>query len=232
MIRSNRIIAKKQLNTRKLTKALICAAFLALIMVSSNTEAETSNIAKSNIKLDINQSRLFAEAKKVAVITPGESKADESARLECEKKDAEAKAKAASGRTVVARESRTYSAPQNVDLNAVYKSAAAKYGIADWRVLNAVHYVETGCDTTGIKYNPSGATGPMQFLPSTWRAWGVDGNGDGVADIHNVVDAIFGAAHYLAVSGGSVDIRQGLYSYNHSTSYVNKVLGVAQSITL
>lgn len=230
MIRKNRITKKSRLKTKYLIKAVVTAIFLALIMVSSSTEAQISSTPVIGLKLDLTQSRIFSETKNAITITPGESKADEAARIEREKKEAEAKTKAVVARNVAARESRTYSPPVNLDLNSVYKTAASRYGIADWRILQAIHYVETGCDTFGDKYNPSGATGPMQFLPSTWSSWGVDGDGDGVADIHNVVDAIHGAAHYLAVSGGTTDIRKALYSYNHSTSYVNEVLSVAESI--
>lgn len=228
MIRNNkRILKSKQSNNKAIFKASLSAALLALVMISTQAEAISNVPSNPNLKLDINNPKPVVEIAQALVITPGESRADEQVRVAREQAAAAAKAKAS--RTVVARDNRTYSLPTNVDLKAVYKAAGTKYNIP-WKVLNAVHYVETGCDTSGYKTNASGATGPMQFLPSTWRAWGVDGDGDGVADIHNVIDAIYGAAHYLAVCGGSVDIRQGLYSYNHSTSYVNKVLRVADSI--
>ncbi|MBU1118642.1 lytic transglycosylase domain-containing protein [Patescibacteria group bacterium] len=111
----------------------------------------------------------------------------------------------------------------------VYRAAGEKYGIP-WEVLSAVHKVETGRrGNTGIA-SYAGATGPMQFLPSTFRRYGVDGDGDGVASINDSDDAIYSAANYLAASGGSSSIRRGLYAYNHSDAYVNKVLGVARSI--
>ena len=31
--------------------------------------------------------------------------------------------------------------------------------------------------------------GPMQFIPETWKHYGVDANGDGVADPQNIDDA-------------------------------------------
>ena len=43
----------------------------------------------------------------------------------------------------------------------------------------------------------AGARGLMQFLPSTWTSMGVDGDGDGRADISNDADSVFSAAHYL-----------------------------------
>ena len=49
----------------------------------------------------------------------------------------------------------------------------------------------------------AGAQGLMQFMPGTWASMGVDGDGDGSADIHNDADSIHSAAHYLTKSGVS-----------------------------
>lgn len=72
------------------------------------------------------------------------------------------------------------------------------------------------------------ATGPMQFLPGTWRMVGVDGDGDGVADPQNLFDAAASAAHYLCLSGpGLVSedrLRAALFTYNRSLEYVEVVL--------
>nr|WP_139025787.1 lytic transglycosylase domain-containing protein [Gordonia neofelifaecis] len=75
------------------------------------------------------------------------------------------------------------------------------------------------------------AMGPMQFIPSTWAAWGGDGNGDGKADPDNVFDATYSAGRYLCA--GFTDIMAGqnkvnaVLRYNHSMPYVNNVLGWA-----
>ena len=75
------------------------------------------------------------------------------------------------------------------------------------------------------------AVGPMQFLPGTWRSLGRDGNGDQVADPNNLFDAAVSAAGYLCLSGGDLSdpaqLRQAVYGYNHSWSYVDAVLGWA-----
>jgi len=76
------------------------------------------------------------------------------------------------------------------------------------------------------------AVGPMQFLPSTWRSLGRDGNGDRVADPGNLFDAAVSAAAYLCLGGGGdlsdpARLRQAVYGYNHSWSYVDNVLGWA-----
>ena len=47
----------------------------------------------------------------------------------------------------------------------------------------------------------AGAIGWTQFMPSTWRKYGVDADGDGRADPITAADAIFSAANYLRASG-------------------------------
>jgi membrane-bound lytic murein transglycosylase B len=75
------------------------------------------------------------------------------------------------------------------------------------------------------------AVGPMQFLPSTWKRVGMDGNADGKLDANNAYDAAAGAAAYLcrAVPEGGLDreeaLRRAVYSYNHSKAYVDTVVG-------
>ena len=77
------------------------------------------------------------------------------------------------------------------------------------------------------------AVGPMQFIPATWRAYGVDADGTGTADPFNINDAALGAAHYLCVAGGDLrtdaGLRKAVMAYNHSDSYVNEVLALARA---
>ena len=56
----------------------------------------------------------------------------------------------------------------------------------------------------------------MQFLPSTWDDWGVDANGDGIADPWNPTDAVYAAARYLAATGAHDDLPRAIFAYNHS----------------
>ena len=63
----------------------------------------------------------------------------------------------------------------------------------------------------------------MQFLASTWARYGVDGDGDGVADRWDVADAIFSAANYLRASGAPADYRKAIFAYNHASWYVASV---------
>lgn len=71
------------------------------------------------------------------------------------------------------------------------------------------------------------AVGPMQFIPSTWRIAGMDGNGDGAADPFNIDDAALSAATYLCVHGGDLTTAQGwtaaVHAYNQSDAYLRQV---------
>jgi hypothetical protein len=98
-----------------------------------------------------------------------------------------------------------------------------------WQVLAAIGQVESG---HGQNVGPSsaGALGPMQFLPSTWAFSGVDGDGDGKADIMNPYDAVPAAALYLCRAGaanGPQGLYDAIFSYNHADWYVKLVLGLA-----
>jgi hypothetical protein len=77
------------------------------------------------------------------------------------------------------------------------------------------------------------AVGPMQFIPATWRAYGIDADGTGSADPFNINDAALAAAHYLCVAGGNLRSdggqRKAVMAYNHSDSYVNQVLALARA---
>jgi murein DD-endopeptidase MepM/ murein hydrolase activator NlpD len=110
-------------------------------------------------------------------------------------------------------------------LLALWQRAGSAYAIP-WQVLAAINKVESNF---GRNMGPSsaGAIGWMQFMPSTWVRWGVDANGDGVADPWNPTDAVFSAARYLAAAGGSTDLYRGVYAYNHADWYVREVLSLA-----
>jgi murein DD-endopeptidase MepM/ murein hydrolase activator NlpD len=116
----------------------------------------------------------------------------------------------------------TLSQSQLLDL---WQKAGAAYGVP-WQVLAAINKIESNF---GRNMGPSsaGAIGWMQFMPSTWLRWGVDANGDGVADPWNPVDAVYSAARYLAAAGGATEISRAVYAYNHADWYVQEVLSLA-----
>ena len=98
-------------------------------------------------------------------------------------------------------------------------------------VLVAIGHVESslGLQTWA---SSAGAMGPMQFLPSTWAAYGVDGDGDGSTDIMNPVDAVHGAARLLCANGGGDPDRlaSALWNYNHSDDYVRHVMALSRLV--
>jgi hypothetical protein len=103
-----------------------------------------------------------------------------------------------------------------------YRDAQRRFG-APWQVLAAINFVESGF---GRLRNSSaaGAQGPMQFIPSTWEAYGMGG------DVDDPRDAIMGAANYLRASGAPGDVPAALYAYNPSSLYVRAVLAYAARI--
>lgn len=134
-----------------------------------------------------------------------------------------------------------------------YQRAAARYHI-DWAILAAIGKIECdhgrfeapGCNPPGT-VNGAGATGPMQFLGSTWRAgtptrsvpavgeptttsshgYATDGDGDDLADVWNPADAIAAAGRYLRANGAPADFRRAIFAYNHADRYVDAVLAQA-----
>jgi Transglycosylase SLT domain len=107
-------------------------------------------------------------------------------------------------------------------LLSIYQAAGIEYGVR-WEVLAAINEIESDYGRN-LNVSSAGAVGWMQFLPSTWRAYGVDANEDGRKDPYNPVDAIFAAARYLAAAGYEEDVRRAIFAYNHADWYVDSVL--------
>jgi membrane-bound lytic murein transglycosylase B len=102
------------------------------------------------------------------------------------------------------------------------RRAERRFGV-DWQVLAAVMHVETKFGR--IKSASSaGAQGPMQFIPATWRAYGLGG------DVHDPRDAVLGAANYLRASGAPGDYDRALFAYNHDRRYVAAVQRYARQM--
>lgn len=136
----------------------------------------------------------------------------------------------------------------------VYKAAEEIYGVP-WTLLAAHHRIETRFSTMDPLLSPAGAEGHMQFMPCTFVGWqypgcgglgkgdipeedktnpeviekyggyGVDANGDGIADPFDIEDAIYSTANYLAITGAADgDIEKAVFDYNKSEKYVADVM--------
>ena len=126
------------------------------------------------------------------------------------------------------------SAPGRAEIPAelvpIYESATQRYGLGERGVpvLAAINEIETGF---GQNQGPSsaGAVGWMQFMPTTWAAYGVDADGDGTTDPADPDDAIHSAARYLSASGAPRDWYRAVFAYNHADWYVQEVLAQADA---
>jgi membrane-bound lytic murein transglycosylase B len=107
-------------------------------------------------------------------------------------------------------------------LRAYYAEAQRRFGVP-WSLLAAVNFVESHFGRVRSA-SAAGAQGPMQFLPSTWRRYGLGG------DVHDPHDAILGAANYLRAAGVRRDPRRALYAYNPSSAYVDAIQRYARWI--
>jgi Transglycosylase SLT domain len=113
----------------------------------------------------------------------------------------------------------------------LFQESAAKYcpGLS-WTVLAAIGQIESA-DGTNDGPSPAGALGPMQFEPSTWAVWGIDGFGQtGPPNIMNPYDAVPSAARMLCGDGaaaGGASLSAAIFDYNHADWYVREVLSLA-----
>ena len=103
-----------------------------------------------------------------------------------------------------------------------YREAERRFHVR-WQILAAVNFVESAFGKLRSR-SSAGAQGPMQFLPSTWGAYGLGG------DVHDPHDAILGAANYLRAAGAPRSYRRALFAYNPSPLYVDAVLRYARQI--
>jgi membrane-bound lytic murein transglycosylase B len=117
---------------------------------------------------------------------------------------------------------RVAAAAPAAQLRRYYAAAERRFGI-HWSVLASINFVESAFGRVRSA-SEAGARGPMQFLPSTWRAYGMGG------DIDDPGDAILAAANYLHSSGAPGNLDRALFAYNHSTSYVRAIRRFAHRI--
>ena len=95
-----------------------------------------------------------------------------------------------------------------------YREAESRFGVP-WPYLAAINFVESNMGRI-LGASSAGAQGPMQFIPSTWAAYGE-------GDINNPHDAILAAARYLRASGAPINMPRALYAYNPSQRYVRAI---------
>ena len=103
-----------------------------------------------------------------------------------------------------------------------YRAAQQRFGIG-WHYLAAINLVESAFGRARSA-SVAGAKGPMQFVPATWRIYGLGG------DIRDPHDAILGAANLLRHGGAPASYGRALYAYNPSSLYVDAVTRYARLI--
>ena len=107
-------------------------------------------------------------------------------------------------------------------MRAYYAEAEQESGIP-WAYLAAIHFLETRMGR--IRGNSTaGAQGPMQFIPSSWKAYGNGG------DVNDNRAAILAAGRYLKAAGGPTDMDKAIFAYNHDSGYVTAVKAYAQNL--
>jgi soluble lytic murein transglycosylase-like protein len=101
----------------------------------------------------------------------------------------------------------------------LYRDSERRTGVG-WHILAAVNFVESHFNKLQSE-SIVGAQGPMQFMPSTWDAYGR-------GDVHDPHDAIPAAARFLRAAGAPASYTRALYRYNPSQLYVDAVLRYAR----
>ena len=98
------------------------------------------------------------------------------------------------------------------------------------RVRAAQIEIESGWQADAV--SSAGALGIAQFMPNTWKQFGIDGNGDGRRDVWDPADAIHSAAHLNCVNRDLVSEVPGsplhniLAAYNAGHGAVRKYNGI------
>jgi cell wall-associated NlpC family hydrolase len=129
-----------------------------------------------------------------------------------------------------------------------FQHVGQQYGVP-WPILAGIGKVESNDGQTSLPgvhsgSNYAGAAGPMQIGigGASGNTWGgaaahpasehvngvaTDENGDGIASVYEVPDAIAGAAKYLLENGVQTNAQGAIFAYNHLQSYVDAVLQYA-----
>lgn len=113
---------------------------------------------------------------------------------------------------------------------AVIVEAAQRCPAVPARVLAAQIATESSWQTDAV--SPAGAEGIAQFMPATWKQFGIDGNGDGKRDVWDPIDAIHSAAELNCLNRRLVSEVSGtplhniLAAYNAGHGAVRKYGGI------
>jgi cell wall-associated NlpC family hydrolase len=112
--------------------------------------------------------------------------------------------------------------PTYLDL---YQAAAMTCSGLPWTILAGIGEVVSD-HGRHIPY-AVGTVGPMQFDPTTFATYGVDGNGDGVTDASEPADAVYSVANLLCDNGAEngVDLQAAIEAYDKAPGFVQAVLG-------
>ncbi len=171
-------------------------------------------INPNNIQLTIEMSRdknIFTQSDNPIKITTGESNATILARQKVLKKSTSVQ---------------LTPAPSLEAKRDLYRLAGEKYGVPP-ALIEAVHQIESGKSWDTARRSYAGATGPMQFMPSTFRSYCAR-TGEGCS-ITSAKDSIFAASLLLSANyNGSWD--NSILRYNHSVAYVKTVKTMANEL--
>lgn len=86
---------------------------------------------------------------------------------------------------------------------------------------------KNGWDPFSIIGSSAGAFGATQFIPTSYAAYAVDGDGDGKIDLFNILDATASTANYLARHRYASDRRASILRYNPWGTYADVVMEYA-----
>ena len=110
--------------------------------------------------------------------------------------------------------------PPIEELMGYYREAEAAYGVP-WYFLASINLIETRMGRIRGD-SAAGAQGPMQFIASTWDAYGNGG------DVNSYHDSILAAGRYLQAAGAPGNMAKAIFAYNHDSHYVAAVTGYAE----
>jgi transposase len=221
-----RIVREKTQGALIFARAGLAFALVASPVVNLPQQSPVESLESRAIRVELNSQNPVAlaqvESPKIQV-TESEFEKNQREEAERQRKEQVKRAIAARPKTAPKRSGCPGS------FRSVYEQAGAAFGVP-WQILEAIHQVESGKSCHTDRSSSAGATGPMQFLPSTFTRYATDGDGDGVADITNAYDAIYSGARHIGTGLHGGSMRSALLSYNRAQWYVDKVIGIAREL--